>query len=83
MTTNFLERTQGDIEKRKLNTYVNQLKTNPNFNPAVLDQLGIADRRTRAPAKEAKAAAPGPVLVVHGSQKINEKKDHKWGPLGW
>ncbi len=66
---------------------MNQLKSNPNFKPAMLDRLGLPNS-ARAPKKTAvtdenSKTIVAPTVVVHGARKVNDAKDHKWGPLGW
>jgi hypothetical protein len=74
-SSNFLDRMSSDIGKRGHEAQLTQFKKD---HPRAYRQY-----MKQQNAGKGGASDNGPKIVVHGATKINESKDHTWGPLGW
>jgi hypothetical protein len=75
-SSDFLDRMATDAGKRGHTKQLNEFKKDhPRAYRQYMKQQNAGKGGDTGPA--------GPKIVVHGQTKINESKDHSWGPLGW
>ena len=72
----FMSRMEGDVQTRRREKFINELKKHPNFKPSML-----------APPKpkfKAVSLEGGPIIKEHSRKNtgLETKRPYQWGPLG-
>jgi len=72
----FMNRMTNDVDKRRRDTFINDLKQHPYFKPSMLEP-------PKQGFKEV-SLTDGPILKTHAKNQtgLETKRPYQWGPLG-
>jgi len=72
----FMDRMTNDVEDRRRNQFINELKKDPRFKPSMLEP-------PKPKFKEVSLTA-GPIIKSHDRKRtgLETKRPYQWGPLG-